>query len=373
MSDDFAAPRPPPADLGRVLSELVHDLANELQILHGWSLVAQGEVAAGRAATSEIDRIVGLSSEMGGMLRDVVEATSGASLSPEATFDPRRRAEALLNDRVREFVALEVEFVSLVPEGTEVRGRSSFWSRALGNLVGNAARHARGLLRVVLTQEPSADGPRIVARVEDDGPGVAPGDQERLFRPGWRGAGGNTGLGLGAARWLSAQLGGDVSYVGRSGLGGAAFELSVPAATRLVAASKRADAGPELGGSRLLVVDDNDLVRAALARLLGRLGAAVRELDPAGEPESRFVERVVASVPDAIVLDLHLGGRGGVALWRRLRAEVPELAGRTLFVSGAGPDDPAWREAAATGQPLLPKPFAVDRLLGALRELATRR
>jgi CheY-like chemotaxis protein len=120
---------------------------------------------------------------------------------------------------------------------------------------------------------------------------------------------------------------------------------------------------------RLLVVDDNELVRSAVTRLLRRVGASVKELDPCGEPEERVVERVVGALPDFVVLDLYLGDRGGLTLWNRLRDEMPEIAARTLFVSGAVPGDPAWTAALETGQPVLPKPFDLDQLVDAIHGL----
>jgi CheY-like chemotaxis protein len=356
-----------------VLSELVHDLANELQVLHGWALFARGEVAAGRAAAGELERIVGLSTELGQMLRDVMETVSGQGLSPEVDFDPRERAEALLNERFRALHGLEVRLVSYLPAGVRVRGRASFWTRALGNLVGNASRHARSEIRVELGQEHAGGADWVVVRVEDDGPGVAEEDRAKIFQPLWRGVDGNTGLGLSAVKWLAMQLGGSVRYERGRELGGAGFELLVPASTVLSTPAGR-DGGQEaaLTGCRLLVVDDNEMVRSAVTRLLRRVGATVKEIDPLGEPEDELVERMVGALSDFVVLDLYLGDRGGVALWKRLRDEVPELAARTLFVSGAVPGDPAWAAALATGQPVLPKPFDLGQLVAAIRELESR-
>jgi two-component system, OmpR family, sensor kinase len=93
------------------------------------------------------------------------------------------------------------------------------------NLLANAFRATPdgGRIALVLGQ---TNGTVWVA-VEDTGPGIAPEDRERLFRP-FVTDGGGTGLGLTIARELSHALGGEIgldSQVGR----GSRFELTLPA------------------------------------------------------------------------------------------------------------------------------------------------
>ena len=54
--------------LGRVMSELVHDLNNDVMALQGWAKLAQGEVEVGRLPSAEMDRVVGISDGMAQML-----------------------------------------------------------------------------------------------------------------------------------------------------------------------------------------------------------------------------------------------------------------------------------------------------------------
>lgn len=375
MRDDLTTQHTPLSDLGPVLGELVHDLANEIQVLHGWALLARGEATAGRVPTSELDHVVSLSADLGKMLRDVMETVAGQAISPEVTFDPRELTESLLNDRAREMAGLELRMASRLPPEVRVRGRATFWTRALSNLLGNAARHARRVVAVQLWWEEDQEGGSwVVARVEDDGPGIPAQERPHIFRPLWRGAEGQTGLGLSATLWLSGQLGGSLRYADGSALGGAAFELRVPISARLVALNRLAPVhvtSDALAGVRLLLVDDDPGVRTALARLLRRVGADVRDMDPRGEPLDWIMDGVLRARPDYLIVDLHLGERGGVELWRELAAKVPDLADRVIFVSGAVPGDPQWEAAIRTGKPVLSKPFDLDQLVALVNRLRT--
>jgi two-component system sensor histidine kinase BaeS len=96
------------------------------------------------------------------------------------------------------------------------------------NLLANAFRATPDGGKIAL--ELGQTNGTVVVAVEDTGPGIAPEDRERLFRP-FVTDGGGTGLGLTIARELSHALGGDIgldSQVGR----GSRFELSLPASLR---------------------------------------------------------------------------------------------------------------------------------------------
>lgn len=362
-------PADPLAALGRVTGELVHDLANEVQVLEGWALLASAEAHQGVVPLTELQRVVEISSRLGFMLRDVLSTTTGEMISPEVVFDPHALTENSINERIRELSSLDVQLLSRVPAGTRVAGRASFWVRIVGNLLINGARFAYRRLRIHLATQREPDQTLwVVLRVEDDGPGVDPMDRERIFRPLERGVNGRTGLGLSSVAWSAAQLHGTVRYADDSSLGGAAFEVRVPAAT--APGSPAPPMHPlSLAGIRILMVDDDASVRAAVSRLIQRTGAEVRDIDPVGMPEERLIDAILGALPDVILLDLHLGERGGLGIWRSLQERVPHLSSRVVFVTGVVPGDPSWDAAHATGQPVLGKPFDMRTLVRTLVDL----
>ena len=124
-----------------------------------------------------------------------------------------------------------------------------------------------------------------------------------------------------------------------------------------------------LAGLKLLLVDDDASVRLALHRLLKRAGAIVKELDPFGMRDDDLVHEICGCEPDVILMDVHLGDRGGISVWRQLVTGAPELAPRVAFVTGLVAGDSTWIEADSTGQPVLGKPFDLPQLMQTLTRL----
>lgn len=104
-------------------------------------------------------------------------------------------------------------------------------TRALTNLLENALKYSPDGTPVTLRATRRRD--RIRFTVEDCGPGVTPGEEERVFEPFYRGARiadgtRGTGLGLSIARQLADAQHGSLTYRAREG-GGSRFELELPA------------------------------------------------------------------------------------------------------------------------------------------------
>jgi len=101
--------------------------------------------------------------------------------------------------------------------------------RVLDNLVNNALRYSEGTIKVTLQRQ----GSLASMTVEDDGPGIAPTERERIFEPFVRldpsrdRATGGCGLGLAIVHSIAQAFGGSVSC-GESELGGAKFTFQWP-------------------------------------------------------------------------------------------------------------------------------------------------
>jgi signal transduction histidine kinase len=96
------------------------------------------------------------------------------------------------------------------------------------NLIANALRWTPPGGRVDLALARSNG--EVTVAVADTGPGIAPEEQERIFRPFWSGDGGGTGLGLPIARELALALGGRLELQSDAGRG-SRFVLVLPVET----------------------------------------------------------------------------------------------------------------------------------------------
>jgi two-component system sensor histidine kinase BaeS len=97
------------------------------------------------------------------------------------------------------------------------------------NLLANAFRWTPNGGRVALTL--GADNGRVRVAVADSGPGIPPGEMERIFRPFWTHDGKGTGLGLAIARELALALGGEIELDTKVGEG-SRFVLVLPSEFR---------------------------------------------------------------------------------------------------------------------------------------------
>jgi signal transduction histidine kinase len=109
------------------------------------------------------------------------------------------------------------------------RGESRSVTQILVNLIGNAVRHSPERTAVTVSFDNSGGSARV--HVADEGPGIAPEDQERIFEPFETTAPGGEGIGLGLsiARRLARAMGGNIEVLSAPGEG-SRFTLVLPAA-----------------------------------------------------------------------------------------------------------------------------------------------
>ncbi len=257
------------------------------------------------------------------------------------------RLSALFNHRARKKgVELVVGAPPSVPD--DLLGDPLRLGQVLINLLENALKFTeRG--EILLTVESDAAQDNMVTLrflVSDTGPGLTAQQQARLFTAFSQADSsitrkhGGTGLGLAICKQLVECMGGEIRVESEVGAG-SRFSFSVRVG---VPAPKALPVSPPSihAGKRVLVVEDNDDMRALLCKYVAFLGCR-HEAVSSGEAA---LEHIQAGVDfDLILLDWHMPGMGGLEAARRISAagllipiimntgDEPELA-RTLVDNG---------------------------------------
>jgi len=118
-------------------------------------------------------------------------------------------------------------------------------------------------------------------------------------------------------------------------------------------------------GSIVLVVEDEVALGAAVAESLGDAGLVV---DRAGDGEEA-IERIKGRAYDLIICDLKMPRVDGMAFYRLLERDAPDMARRILFVTGDVAGTEAERFLEQTGCRWLAKPFRLKDLLRTARDM----
>lgn len=163
------------------------------------------------------------------VLDDVTQLAEGDSglVATEVDLDELIGRE--LTSVAADYPALTIDGSGLTPMSVRVHALSL--SRAVQNLVANAARHASSTVSVSANVMEDLDD-LVAITVDDDGTGVAPADRERIFDrfvrldDGRSRATGGSGLGLSIVASIARAHGGSV-VCGESPLGGARFTLMI--------------------------------------------------------------------------------------------------------------------------------------------------
>jgi PAS domain S-box-containing protein len=232
----------------------------------------------------------------------------------------------------------------------EIRHRARLvkdYATQLGPVVGNESRLGQVFLNLIINAaqaipEGAADrneirvitrlaGDRVLVEVRDTGPGISPEDRGRLFDPFFttKPVGVGTGLGLFICQNIIRSLGGEITVESEPGHG-AVFRVSLPlsleAEAILPASPQPAASTP---GARVLVIDDEKLIGVALRRGLVGHDVTSETSAVAALARLRKGERF-----DMILCDVMMPEMTGARFHDLLHAEVPELAGQLVFMTG---------------------------------------
>ena len=251
-------------------------------------------------------------------------------------------------------------------------------SQVLNNLVINAVQAMPGGGIVCVSAEnlalgeesglPLNVGKYVRIQVRDNGTGIDPEYLAKIFDPYFTTK--QTGSGLGLATSYSIIKKHDGLLTVESALGaGTSFYIYLPASNRPVAEPPRAREEPLRGTGRVLVMDDEPLIRELAKAMLEHLGYEAEQARDGGEAIRLYCQAKENGRPfDAVIMDLTIpGGMGGKEAITKLRALDPEV--RAIVSSGYS-SDPVMANYGAYGfRGVMGKPYKVGELAKVLHDI----
>jgi CheY-like chemotaxis protein len=338
--------------IGRLAGGVAHDFNNLLLAINGYAGLLSDALADQRLKgfAGEIrsagERAAALTHQLLAFSRRQVLQPRILNLN-----DAAREIESMLRRLIGEGVRVNFD---LDPDLLDVEADPSQIGQVLLNLAVNARDAMNGSGE--LTVSTRNDGREVVLEVQDTGEGMDEETEGRVFEPFFttKDVGSGTGLGLSTVYGIVTQSGGTITIRSAPGLG-STFAIRLPAVEGERAVALAPEPEATRGAERILVVDDERVVRELLAQMLRDQGYDVSVAGSAREA------RALESRWDLLVTDVVMPETDGVELARQIDARD------VLFISGY--DQEALVRADSS---FLQKPFSGDDLARTVRALLDR-
>lgn len=369
--------------VGQLAGGVAHDFNNVLTAIIGFSDLLLANHRPSDPSFQDIMNIKQNANRAAGLVRQLLAFSRRQTLRPQvlALADVLSELSILLQRLLGENVKLElVHGRDLWPVKVDI---NQFEQVAI-NLAVNArdAMPEGGRLTIRtsnVTAEQSREtgrselpeGEYVLVEVEDTGSGIAKENQAKIFEPFFstKEVGKGTGLGLSTVYGIIQQTGGYIFFDSEIERG-TSFQIYLP---RFASDEAEAsESGPEkpdepadlTGTQRILLVEDEEAVRAFAARALTSRGYTV-ETASTGVEALEVVKNLDSPV-DLVVSDVVMPEMDGPTLLRELRKTRPDL--KIIFVSGYAED--AFQKNLPEGESFafLPKPFSLKQLATAVKE-----
>ena len=309
----------------RLIATVSHELRNPLHALRGLAELLSTssglEHEAAGLATTLHRQIEGLAAVIDDLLDSSRLGVGAVSLAHQPLL-----LRPLLDDVVAlaelgaggKPIAVELALAPEVPEC--VFGDAHRLRQVLSNLMGNAVKFtAEGSVTLRVQREGEGEG--IVFEVIDTGHGIVGPELDKVFEPfttaSNSGDASGAGLGLTIVRQLVELMSGTIAVESEFGLG-STFTVALPLEKcETPLPSVTPPALVSVGGTEVLVVEDNAVNQMLAGSQLGRLGMKAVVV---GSGEAAVELLAKGEGPDLVLMDYHLPGINGLEATRQIRA-----------------------------------------------------
>jgi len=362
------------AALGQLVSGVAHELNNPLSAI----LLFTEDLLVSEQRAEERDALA-IIAQQARRSRAIVRDLLSFVRSRDAIREPVDSAKFLdqvartLHPQFSELgVTLQVE---RPPSRPVIHVERAGIEQVLINLLINAAQAAGpgGIVRM----SSRVEGGNYIIEVLDNGCGIPADVLPRIFEPFFttKPMGQGTGLGLSVSLGVVQQHGGSLVAENRDPRegAGARFTVRLPMPARVTVAApleESTSAPPAAPVRRVLIVDDEATIRAALVRFYTRRGWSVTEAEDGSQAADRLI---TAREPyDLVVSDIKMPRVSGIELHAALRANRPEMLNRLVFCTGEAQSPAVAAFVAETTCRVLLKPFDLQELASLSDEIASQ-
>jgi len=365
--------------LGRLAGGVAHDINNVLAGILGLAQLVDEDLSPSHPLRRDVEDIIRACEKGSELTRNLLGfARRGKILRARVSVaDLIRDVTQLLSRTLSKKISIVTSAHGDLPgiEGDPVQLQN-----ALMNICLNAADALEGegtitlhaneveLDRAALKAHPEVSPGRFVLlRVQDDGVGMAPETVERCLEPFYstKGPERGTGLGLSMVYGTLKNHGGFVAV--ESSLGeGSTISLYLPEIEPDRSGAEVGEAAEQfmLATGKILLVDDDEVVRGAGKRQLEKLGYQVELAADGKEALERYRDQGANIC--LVILDLIMPVMDGEETFIALQAIDPDV--RVLIASGYSMEGQAERLLARGARGFIQKPYGLDLLLAAMAE-----
>jgi PAS domain S-box-containing protein len=364
--------------IGRLAGGVAHDFNNLLTVINGYSDMVYRKLAPDDPLRPRIDQVLRAGTRAAELTQQLL------AFSRKQVIQPRPLdLNAVVEDSAGMFRRLLGEDIQLIttlhPSLGLVMADHGQMHQVLMNLVVNArdAMPDGGELfletaeveinaRYAAEHPEAMPGPAVLLTVTDSGVGIDAETQKYIFEPFFttKGQAQGTGLGLATVYGIVKQSQGWIVLYSELGKG-ACFKIYLPrlASSLPARVDSEADAAQLRGPETVLVVEDQDEVRAFAASVLKSYGYQI--LEARDGPQALALAELHAGPIHVLLTDVVLPGMNGRQLADHLTALRPET--KVLYTSGYTQDVIAHRGVLDRGVAYIAKPYTPEGLAAKLR------
>ena len=356
--------------IGRMAGGLAHDFNNLLTGIKGNLFLARMDNRSLEQIGEHLEAADGAAQRAANLVSQLMRFSRKKRLDL-ATYSVNQLVERmlpLLRPALPSEDALVVELGHDLPE---VRVDGIQIEQVLLNVCLNASDAIRdgGEITIKTTTERPKSQLHAVISVRDTGKGIPSDVLPHIFEPFFTTKNSEgTGLGLATAEGILRQHHGWIECDSQIGVG-TEFRIFLPCATVLPKIVEPATTAPRyLEGLNILLVDDEDVVRNAIARILRTEGVNVHT---AARGEEALELLSTQSEIDLVLLDWRMPGMSGREVLQRIKSEHADVP--TIICSGyVVESDDVQRVSSLEPDGILQKPFSVKQVVKEARSAIQR-